>query len=644
MKKKLVAVASLLLALLMSLASFGGCNLVTTDSKKDMEQVVATVGIQEGISEDITKQDVVMDYLNYGYSYVQYQGYTMAQVMELIVYNRINSMILVQNAKAELNKNTDNVKDSSKGAWDATRYLDPETDLVEAEYSVYKGVADMLDSFATEKDPVKVQESSGVTVRTTPNGAANDDEVSLEKKKEYLAEKKAGFDRGSTAERREAFNKLINFFKINNLIGEDYKNNDLTTTTYFQTNLKNALDDKVLEVYREKYQRKSLEELGITFETLEELYNGKYNDQKEWSNAEFVEALDNATADSPVLYGVNGTYGYVYNLLLGVDDIQEERINAIDANLSTEKKSEQTAEILASTRVQDLRSSWITAGYDFNIDTKEFTGDYTFTSKEGNSLEFKGEVECLNPNKAEKEEYEYKVSANYMNLDQFIKGMNAYMTSGKFNIEADVEVKNTAGEYSDDGLKNAIYGAGTYKTDIEEYDEKINEMLFAFSTDDGSLNKYKGYVIKPEVDATNSEQYVTTFATAGRKLLELGGQSYVIVASKFGYHVMFFSEVFKAGEESTLEQYATLTDYLNKNYGEKDWLEYFDNMQTNWFDFEDTDNYLYILQSSICSNIISNKLNREERNMVNKYLYPAANSLEVGSVVINQTVYDNLAN
>ena len=99
MKKKLVAIASLLLALLFSLSSFAGCNLVTTDSKKDMDQVVATVGIQEGIQEKVTKQDVVMDYLNYGYSYVQYQGYTMAQVMELVVYNRINNLILIQNAK-----------------------------------------------------------------------------------------------------------------------------------------------------------------------------------------------------------------------------------------------------------------------------------------------------------------------------------------------------------------------------------------------------------------------------------------------------------------------------------------------------------------------------------------------------------------
>ena len=212
MKKKLVAIASLLLALLMSLASFGGCNLVTTDSKKDMEQVVATVGIQEGYQEKITKQDVVMDYVNYGYSYVQYQGYTMAQVMELIVYNRINSLILTQNAKVKLNQAGAGNGSSISDVWDAKRYLDGDQ-IAEVEYAVYKGIADMLDSFATEDDPVKVQEASTTEVRTIPNGAQNAEEVDLGEKKDFVDDIKAnGFNIGPAPERREAFNKLIKFF------------------------------------------------------------------------------------------------------------------------------------------------------------------------------------------------------------------------------------------------------------------------------------------------------------------------------------------------------------------------------------------------------------------------------------------------
>ena len=67
-------------------------------------------------------------------------------------------------------------------------------------------------------------------------------------------------------------------------------------------------------------------------------------------------------------------------------------------------------------------------------------------------------------------------------------------------------------------------------------DAKINELLFAFSTDPGSLNKYKGYVISPN----NTEGFVESFSDAGKELLAMGGKSYIIVASDYGYHVIYF--------------------------------------------------------------------------------------------------------
>lgn len=645
MKKKLVAIASLILAFLMSVVSLGGCNLVTTDSKKDMEQVVATVSIADGVEGKVYKQDLIMDYLNYGYSYVQYQSYTMEQVMELIIYNRVNTMILVQNAKQELNKRADCIENSSKGVWDAERYLDGD-DVYEAEYSVYKSVCDMLDSFATEKDPVKVSEASTATVRTAPTNAANDEEVSLEEKKEFVDDvKESGFNIGPAPERREAFNKFINFLRINSILGEGYANNDIKTTDYFVENMKNELDGQVLEKYREVFRQEKLDELNLSYAKVGELYAEKYNDQTKWDNEEFVAALDAATVNDPVLYGVNGTYGYVYNLLLGVDDIQDERIKAIDTKLANSEQAAQRKEVLKSTRVTDLRTSWITSGYDFDFDNKKFTGDYTFTSA-ARSLAYQGDVILHNPDREEDEKAEYWAKAKTMGLDEFIKSMNAYMLDDDFNSDKfdDTKLTQNANEYTKNSeLANSIYdvyGAATYNQDVKEYDEKINEMIFAFSTDDGSLNKYKGYVIKPEVDADNAETYVATFATAGRKLLEIGGQSYVIVESKFGYHVLFFSEVFKAGENATLEQYANMEAFLDANcnkgeYGS--WEAYYNDMMSKWFDWEDTDNYLYILQSSVCTNRINNALNRHERSKVNEFLYE-----KDGKVVINEDTYADL--
>ena len=48
----------------MSVACLGGCNLITTDTDKDMQQVVATVSIENGVKHNVYKQDIIVDYLN----------------------------------------------------------------------------------------------------------------------------------------------------------------------------------------------------------------------------------------------------------------------------------------------------------------------------------------------------------------------------------------------------------------------------------------------------------------------------------------------------------------------------------------------------------------------------------------------------
>jgi hypothetical protein len=120
--------------------------------------------------------------------------------------------------------------------------------------------------------------------------------------------------------------------------------------------------------------------------------------------------------------------------------------------------------------------------------------------------------------------------------------------------------------------------------------------LFAFSTDAGSLNTYKGYVINPVKGLGQKDQWVKEFADAGRKLLELGGNSYIVVASDYGYHVMFYSAILSPSND-----YATLDAYLdsldsNKG-GFESWEAYFADIVNNWEDYEDSDFYLYKLAS-----------------------------------------------
>lgn len=99
MKKFLKTLAVGTLSLVMGLSVFSGCNLITTDSERDMNQVVATVRIAEDApTEEILKKDLVMMYLNYGYSYVQQGTYTQKQAFEMLMEQLVNNAIMVQQA------------------------------------------------------------------------------------------------------------------------------------------------------------------------------------------------------------------------------------------------------------------------------------------------------------------------------------------------------------------------------------------------------------------------------------------------------------------------------------------------------------------------------------------------------------------
>lgn len=103
-----------------------------------------------------------------------------------------------------------------------------------------------------------------------------------------------------------------------------------------------------------------------------------YNAQKNYTVSEYETALSGWSASSPVVYNAYGGYGYVYNLLIGVNAAQNAEISALkeESNLSTAEYRAKRAEILSRVEAKDLRSTWITAGYDFDYDSKKFTHDY----------------------------------------------------------------------------------------------------------------------------------------------------------------------------------------------------------------------------------------------------------------------------
>ena len=642
MKKRILTIVSLLMTLIMSMACFSGCNMVVLDSDKDIEQTVATVSIADGVEDKILKRDLIMSYLNYGSTYIQSYGYTQEKTVELLLDSLINNRILIQNAMLELSKTG---QYSVGDKWEVATYL-TEKEKIEAEYETIKAVDHLVEEFGEHEHDAHYNDAIPGTIRTTPTNAANDEEVPYGDKVKYVEEhdvskggsgitsKTDSTDEHEIANRRNAFNKAVNMLKMNSLLG-NYDGKDLMTTEYYKVSVTQQYEAKLIEKFR--FSINSVERAKVTFDDLSQEYVEMLEEQQNWNNYDFVDLLTNSNPNKPILYGVNGNYGYVYNLLLGVNDIQSERIKDIDADISNADRESARRVILDATTIVDMRDSWINSGYDFDYDdqakTGVFTGDYTFAKDPANSLKFQGvveEVECNHEHDHGSDE-EYRAKATTMDLDQFIEIMETYVYGA--TLEGDEKFS-----------KGSYYKGVEYNGQVEEYKAKIQELLFAFSTDNGSLNNENGYLIKPAPDGDVSEEYVETFAKAGRELIEMGGNSYVIVASDYGYHVMFFSEVYNVGSAVA----DTLEEYLNYKYSLEDykdadgnkyasWLDFYNDMLANWNDWEYTDNFLYILQDAKTSLKVTNQQNLFERNIVNKYTYEVKDS-----IVIFEKAYQDL--
>ena len=583
MKRKFVSMLAMIMSFIIMATTLVGCNLVTKDIDRDMNQIVASVSIEEGVKNDITKRELVLAYINYsGYASAgSVQSETINQILDSLITNKI----LVQNAMKYFDNNQ-----NAQDKWNLEKYLTTD-EKVEALYSTRKAINDIMDGFDESKKEANTSETFIDEVRTVPTGAQNKDNTD---KKAYIDK---AFDISSTASRREAYNKTVALLKNNGLLGDGF-NGTFESSSYYQNVLTSEYEAIILNNYNKALSKQIRQE--YTFEKLSEEFLNRFNTQKNWSNQQFVDSLSSASLAEPILYSKYGEYGYVYNLLLGAGEEVEAKIKEIDENKSDKDRELERKDLLKDTKVKDLRASWILSGYDF--DGTKFTGDYALAKED--SLEFKGTVV-----KGEGEDAKYSITnTKEFNLDDFVKMMEEYVYG-----EEQTPVTLSETEYS-------VFRKVNSNADIKDYDKKINELLFAFSTDPGSLNTYKGYAIKPAVE-TGDEEYVETFANAARELLIMGKSSYVMVASDFGYHVLFYSQVFNGNYSVVDAENPSLTAYLQSLYGEKNWTEELAKIVDNFEDYEDTDNYLYQLLKSVSSAKVTFTLNKNQNDLLNTSLY-----------------------
>ena len=280
MKKTFIKLITLLLSVVIGVAGLAGCRLITDNSERDLEQVIATVNING--EDKIYKKDLVMAYMNYGYFYVQYYGYTSDQVYGLIFNNLIDNRIVTQVAYEKFENEAGGVKDATKAKYTPERYLD-EDEIVEAKYSTYKSINDMLDSYSTDKTYSEKKDTLTTDVRTVPTDAKNaDKDVD---KAAYVADIDANGFNVSGEYRRAAFDKVCKLLKSASLLGDKY-NGDIRETEYFNLLLTNNYESEVINNYDEAIVAEI--KADIDYSDLYNLFKSKLDKQKAWSNSDLT--------------------------------------------------------------------------------------------------------------------------------------------------------------------------------------------------------------------------------------------------------------------------------------------------------------------------------------------------------------------
>lgn len=618
MRKILTKIVTLLLITVLSVTAFAGCALITTDTDRDMAQVVATVQIEDDITADnIHKVEMLSAFMSYGYTYVQQYGYTVEATYEMILQNLVQNKIIIQGARMALaekynagNANGDeflayfidnasangqiNASASSMGesytveelqrvVSELEKYLTA-LEIAQAKYSVRSSVNSLIEAYVEEEEDESEKEDETFTARTTPTKSENEAEYEYQliksettdedlwKPTEYdrkvavaalngaegaeeaIAEcvdiyslNKYVFDNYvidlSTSKNLKAFNAAIEDLKKNGLIAQNEKNDvkanadNALNYSYFLLNLKSQYESMIVSKYENSLVKENEGKLSI--DKIWEQYQAEVAAQKEsYLNGvtTYESALESVTEDTFVLVNPYSGYGYVLNLLIGFSAEQSSALSAEKSRVGATAQSIEAKrnELIAQLTVKDQRETWVYSSYG-TYANNEFTFDNEyFVSEDVPELlkKFNGKVFVYDENGTEEENADGVLETNW-------RFSNVIADSISWSTFAETYLKGLVGiEASSDGDQGQI--------DLTDAKRAIlDDLIYAFGTDQGSLGSYLGYVYSPFTSAT---KYVPEFAAAAQEVVSLGKGAYKLVATNYGYHLIVCTETVSADE------------------------------------------------------------------------------------------------
>ena len=138
-----------------------------------------------------------------------------------------------------------------------------------------------------------------------------------------------------------------------------------------------------------------------------------------------------------------------------------------------------------------------------------------------------GEDGTLTPiDAANKDEYYSRPASDYYNADNTVDYSKFIYYAGSVNFDGGFNANEM---FLAGSAENVVYSA-------------INELSFAYNTDTAGLNTYLGYSV-----ITGNTDYVDEFEYAAQYVCRLGAGNYVVVATDYGWHIIYCTFSFTEG-------------------------------------------------------------------------------------------------
>lgn len=542
----------------------------------------------------ISKRDLVAYFYTVGYQYVQSYGYTYEATFNMLLDGLISREIMIQYAVAHYLAEYDEFSKDGYDAYVAAqlsattnerekellekypeilafKYFLSEEDYDRVVYNLKKSINDSLDSIEEGYIKADEEEHDHSDARTLPTnaGTQKDDfyapvgqydvytgRNTLDSCGTYQDDK---VDGSTTTTRKKAYNSFLANLQSYSLVStgaEDASN--ITGLEYYYVELSSMLGQALVNKYFEDMEDRVTSELTEAYveKKYQETYDAQERAYKNDSEA-FETAIGALSSSSFVLYGLKD-YGFVYNVLVPFSAEQEiEYAEAKGLGLSDEGLYNARKKILADIKGSDLRNTWISehdhANY-YSKDTEKFFGDYLANTDKYEELDhYLGNYKYQGTVTGEGDDF--KAESTKKSIDEIVADMEALIATNTNNIVTASSIPNAKyndTEYKDSNGKidyskfiyregsvsfpQAVTNAEYFVKDSNYYKavSAVNEMLFAYSTDPGSLNTYMGYAVSPY-----ATDFVKEFEYAAQSVVKKGVGSYAVCATDYGWHIVF---------------------------------------------------------------------------------------------------------